>query len=346
MGLIKSIKGIFSNQPEAETKATPSQRRGNTANKVIQSATKQECVGNPDTHSAGKTDNQGQKDGVFPTNPIKVSSGFHDAWNGNEAWDKHRKTDAVKLYEQALAKGYGGDAGYEPWVHLGMYYREAKDWKNLKRILKVSPEFMRKQRWHVEGVRLVEANLGKMPNGWIDIGIGKTANENGGETWLKKYERLTETLPVFDFDVADNESKIRGEDVTALREFDLSLKRRLNEARDCEAKNDYRQAAEIYAEFVRNGYWKTEPYTRLMEIYRMAGLDDECRRLMKHAIDHFSQQRFWMRDRVIRLSYFHDCNAFVEKTINEGKRILYYDGLFDVYSPYPEIEEWQKQLGD
>ncbi len=338
---------ILSKKDKAEFQIGSPQRKGNTANKVTYDVPKQKGIGTDNTLKTGVSGNDTETKGtILNDSHLAKYPGIQLVWKGNRAWDNNSKEEAARLYEQALADGYFNGAGDKPFFNLGRYYMERKDWKNLKRILKVSPEFMRKQRWHVEGVRLVEANLGKMPNGWIDIGIGKTANENGGETWLKKYERLTETLPVFDFDVADNESKIRGEDVTALREFDLSLKRRLNEARDCEAKNDYRQAAEIYAEFVRNGYWKTEPYTRLMEIYRMAGLDDERRRLMKHAVDHFSQQRFWMRDRVIRLSYIYDCNAFVEKTINEGKRIPYYDGLFDVYSPYPEIEEWQKQLGD
>lgn len=298
--------------------------------------TPKQCIPKPDgtKHPGSSTDSPKQQ-------PEKVilSPGFHEAWEANQLWDKNKKAEAVKLYEQALALGFKDDD--KPFFHLGCYYMERKDWKKLKRILAITPNYMHRQRWYVEGQQLVEANLGKMPNGWIDIERDKTAN---GETWQEQYERMTSTFPLFDFD-GKYEDEIREEDVKALDEFTKGLKRKLREAQVLVARKDYRAAAELLAEFVRNGYWKPEPYDMLMDIYHIAGLEAERRRLAAHSIIHFSQLRDRQRNIILRYATAEGCRDRIEEYMDEGNFIYYGDGLFPMYSPYPETEKWQKLIG-
>ncbi len=346
MGLFRFIKDIInSTQSEEVARAASSANGGVTKhhaptrdipkrNAPIKGAPKQGIPKTDGTkHPVRSTDSPKQPEKVvFPP-------GYHESWQANQLWDKYKKTEAVKLYEQALALGFKDDD--KPFFHLGCYYMERKDWNNLKRILAITPDYMHRQRWYVEGQQLVETNLGKMPNGWIDIERDKTAN---GESWQEQYEHMTSAFPLFDFD-GKYEDEIREEDVKALDIFTKGLKRKLREAQDLVAKKDYRAAAELLAEFVRNGYWKPEPYDMLMDIYHIAGLEAERKRLAAHSTIHFSQLRDRQRNIILRYATAEGCRDRIEEYMDEGNSIYYGDGLFPMYSPYPETEKWQKLIG-
>ncbi len=291
--------------------------------------------------------NDAENQGVIPEKQTKPKAPAFPGWDaackGDEAWDKGRRGEAAQHYEQALAEGFNN--GDQHFWHLGIYYTERKDWENLKRILSVTPGYMLTQNWAVKGKRLLEENFGKMPNGWISIEADKTANGETTDTWLEKYERLISAFPQFDFDEGDNESKIKDEDRAALREFELELEKKKQAIEQLVDSKDYRQAATLSAEFIRNGYWKVWPYEALMEIYAKAGLLEERKRLAEHALTFFRARRDEMKRSAIWLAGQVDCSDFVAKMIKEGKRIAYYEGLFDVYNLYPETEKWSKLIG-
>ncbi len=329
MGFFSFIKDIINNsREEGLAKAASSiSRNGAKRSNTQPSGTKQSTS---PTNSALQS-KKIEEGNILPT-------GFNEAWQANQLWDKGKKAEAMKLYEQALTLGFKDDD--KPFFHLGCYYMERKDWNNLKRILAVTPDYMHRQRWYVEGLQLVEANLGKMPNGWISIERDKTAN---ADTWQEQFERMTSSFPQFDFD-GKYEDEIREEDVEALDDFTKGLRRKLGDAQDLIAKKDYRKAAEVLAEFMRNGYWKPEPYDMLMDIYHIAGLEVERKRLVAHAITHFSQLREVQRDKILCYAAAQDCRDTIEEYIDDGNPIYYGDGLFAMYSPYPETEKWQKLI--
>ena len=40
----------------------------------------------------------------------------------------------------------------------------------------------------------------------------------------------------------------------------------------------------------------------------------------------------------------YGAESFLAQRISEGKKITYYNGVFELYSPYTIIEEWEKRL--
>lgn len=329
------FRNLFGKDKEEVAKTSSSAKGDGTKRPVLQRDVITNNSSRPNT--ANRSNNSTQQRQSEVVNPILKG---WDAFNkGDELWDKGRKAEAVKHYEQAITEGYGNNDRH--YVHLGVYYTERKDWGNLKRILNICPRYMLTQNWVVDGKRLMEETIGKMPNGWIIIESDKTANV---ESWQEQYERMTSSFPQFDFD-GKYEDEIREEDVTALREFTKGLRRKQREAKDLIARKDYQSAAEQLAEFVSNGYWKPEPYEMLMDIYHKAGLETERKRLAEHALAHFTKIRAAQRDLILRYATAQDCRDKIEEYIDDGNPIYYGDGLFSMYSPYPETEKWQKLIG-
>ena len=46
-----------------------------------------------------------------------------------------------------------------------------------------------------------------------------------------------------------------------------------------------------------------------------------------------------MKTELLRLADKYDSTIYAEKCINEGKCVTYYDGIYDIYNPYPVVEE-------
>ena len=88
-----------------------------------------------------------------------------------------------------------------------------------------------------------------------------------------------------------------------------------------------------------NGYWNTDPYHRLLVIYRMANMRQAWTELRNHTCAYLDKQKAKQEQQVLALAQKQGCRDEIAQRIKEGKRIVYYDGLFDLYNPLPELEE-------
>ena len=86
------------------------------------------------------------------------------------------------------------------------------------------------------------------------------------------------------------------------------------------------------------------PYDRLIKIYSKAKLHEEEIRILKIGIEHFKQLREKRLAYVMHLAHKYHAVEFAQERINNGKKITYYNGLFELYNPFPIVEKWELRL--
>lgn len=104
------------------------------------------------------------------------------------------------------------------------------------------------------------------------------------------------------------------------------------------------QAVKLYEQMVAERYYMPSPYDRLIKIYSKAKLHEEEIRILKIGIEHFKQLREKRLTYVMYLAYKYHAVEFAQERINNGKKITYYNGLFELYNPFPIVEKWELRL--
>ena len=117
-------------------------------------------------------------------------------------------------------------------------------------------------------------------------------------------------------------------------------------AKVAEKSKDYITATNIYEELIANGYWKPEPYNRLLYIYDKAGLTNGIKELLVLAISFFENQQKKQKQELLRLADKYKSRAYAEAKINQGKTVAYFDGFFEIYMPFPDIDVWKRILAE
>ena len=124
------------------------------------------------------------------------------------------------------------------------------------------------------------------------------------------------------------------------------IENELRKAKVAEKSKDYITATNIYEELIANGYWKPEPYNRLLYIYDKAGLTKGVKELLVLAISFFENQQKKQKQELLRLADKYKSRAYAEAKINQGKTVAYFDGFFEIYMPFPDIDVWKRILAD
>lgn len=107
-----------------------------------------------------------------------------------------------------------------------------------------------------------------------------------------------------------------------------------------EADKNWAQAAICYEHLVVRRYWNPQPYTKLLTLYSKASLHASVKQKMQSlTINFFRDRREKMKAELLRLADKYDSTIYAEKCINEGECVTYYDGIYDIYNPYPVVEE-------
>ncbi|MDR1584052.1 MAG: hypothetical protein LBS55_12510, partial [Prevotellaceae bacterium] len=104
------------------------------------------------------------------------------------------------------------------------------------------------------------------------------------------------------------------------------------------------KAAVIYEQIVAEQYFMPNPYDRLIKIYSKAKLKFDEIRILKYAINHFSELRNRQKGYVIQLATKYGKLDFANEQINNDKKISYYGGAFELYNPYTIISKWKERL--
>lgn len=312
MGLFKTIKDIFSNGKGKETNTQENVSLPSSIN-VPQQSTKQPLV----------------MPGV--TEVIKARS-----------YLRANDTEQTKCqYERAVQKGYS--LNLEPYNWLLRHYTSKEQWNDAKRVLLLVPAKFSRDALVVEFREVIRQREDKLP---------KQANLHRNittqDTLANRYKSLIAQLPEFDFYTSGNDT-LFSEDAPVCRQIEdiiSHIENELRKAKVAEKSKDYITATNIYEELIANGYWKPEPYNRLLYIYDKAGLANGVKELLVLAISFFENQQKKQKQELLRLADKYKSRAYAEAKINQGKIVAYFDGFFEIYMPFPDIDVWKRILAD
>lgn len=312
MGLFKTIKDIFSNDKGKETNTQENVSLPSSIN-VLQQSIKQPLV----------------MPGV--TEVIKART-----------YLKANDTEQTKCqYEIAVQKGYS--LTLEPYNWLLRHYTSKEQWNDAKRVLLLVPAKFSKDALVVEFREVIRQREDKLP---------KQANLHRNittkDTLANRYKSLIAQLPEFDFYTNGNDT-LFSEDAPVCRQIEdiiSHIENELRKAKVAEKSKDYIYATNIYEELIANGYWKPEPYNRLLYIYDKAGLTSGVKELLVLAISFFENQQKKQKQELLRLADKYKSRAYAEAKINQGKTVAYFDGFFEIYMPFPDIDVWKRILAD
>lgn len=312
MGLFKKIKDIFSNDKGKETNTQENVSLPSSIN-VPQQSTKQPLV----------------MPGV--TEVIKART-----------YLKANDTEQAKCqYESAIQKGYS--LNLEPYNWLLRHYISKEQCSDAKRVLLLVPAKFSKDALVVEFREVIRQREDKLP---------KQANLHRNittkDTLANRYKSLIAQLPEFDFYTSGNDA-LFSEDAPMCHQIEYiisHIENELRKAKIAEKSKDYITATYIYEELISNGYWKPEPYNRLLYIYDKAGLTNDVRELLVLAISFFENLQKKKKQELLRLADKYKSRAYAEAKINQGKTVAYFDGFFEIYTPFPDIDVWKRILAD
>ena len=255
---------------------------------------------------------------------------------------KANDTEQTKCqYESAVQKGYS--LTLEPYNWLLRHYTSKEQWSDAKRVLLLVPAKFSQDALVVEFREVIRQREDKLP---------KQANLHRNittkDTLANRYKSLIAQLPEFDFYTSGNDA-LFSEDAPMCHQIEYiisHIENELRKAKVAEKSKDYITATNIYEELIANGYWKPEPYNRLLYIYDKAGLTNGVKELLVLAISFFENQQKKQKQELLRLADKYKSRAYAEAKINQGKTVAYFDGFFEIYMPFPDIDVWKRILAD
>ena len=312
MGLFKTIKDIFNNDKGKETN-------------------KKESVSLPSSMTAPQQ----------TTKQPFVVPGVVEVIKAREFLKANDTEQAKCQYESAAQKKYY--LNLEPYNWLLRHYGNKEQWNDAKRILSLVPAKFCKDSLIVEYREIIKQKEDKLPKQ-----ANFRRNIEDKATLSSRYKSLKAQLPEFDFYTSGNDA-LFSEDNPICSQIEAIISQTENElhkAKTAEKRKDYITATNIYEELIANGYWKPEPYNRLLCIYDKAGLTDGVKDLLVHAIDFFEKLQMEMEHELLRLANKYKSCAYAEAKINQGKTVVYFDGFFEIYMPFPDIDVWKRILAD
>ena len=162
------------------------------------------------------------------------------------------------------------------------------------------------------------------------------------DTYIYKLNELITSLPEFDFYNGDNDKDVSEDhpSVIAIRALQKEADEIMAHGELFEADKNWAQAAICYEHLVVRRYWNQQPYTKLLTLYSKASLHASVKQKMQSlTINFFRDRREKMKVELLRLADKYDSTIYAEKCINEGECVTYYDGIYDIYNPYPVVEE-------
>ena len=223
------------------------------------------------------------------------------------------------------------------------HYGSKEQWSDAKRILSLVPVKFCKDALITEFREIIRQREDKLP---------KRANFHRNiaakDTLANRYKGLIAQLPEFDFYTSGNDA-LFSEEAPICRQIEdiiSHVEEELRKAKVAEKNKDYITATNIYEELIANGYWEPEPYNRLLCIYDKAGLKDCVKELLILAIDFFERLQKEQVQELLRLADKYKSRAYAEVKINQGKTVVYFDGFFEIYMPFPDIDVWKRILAD
>jgi hypothetical protein len=172
----------------------------------------------------------------------------------------------------------------------------------------------------------------------------KFSRIGGGRTFATRFELAKSRFPEYDFYTGDVEQSKIDEAKEALDSVFGDVQVFLEKGYQAETIQNYEAAAAIYEQLVCNEYWEADVYKRLMSIYKRAGMIQAYNSLLRYSYKFFKNKRDNDRENVLKLARKYEQSRWTERQIAGGYRIGYFDGIFDLYNPYPYVEIWRDEV--
>jgi hypothetical protein len=191
-----------------------------------------------------------------------------------------------------------------------------------------------------------------LPENQISLPENSTQYTVKGTPLGIQYEQIIKSLPEFDFYNGNTHllpnrhqefvtNPKQGQAIWKIQNLFNSL---LVDAQRKEDDGYLDEATIIYEQIVSERYYLSAPYDRLIKIYSKSKLTHEEKRVLELAINHFTKLRDRQKEYVLYLAEKYGKLDFAKDYIDNGKKITYYGGAFELYNPYPIIETWKKRL--
>lgn len=269
--------------------------------------------------------------------------------------------DAIQVYIESVTYGeQDGRLSLNNYAHdIGrviILYGKTKQKENqikfLKRVISKYPDCRDAGKW---AERLSKLTSNKSIN-VTEIRPSDIRIQQGSIPTLgKQLQVFKENLPRFNFycDMPEGmqtleylfvRKPVPFEKSVELRKYRELFESIISEAKIAENEKNLKRAIESYEKLVAEEYEGKEPYERLMILYKKMGWYEEEKRIIKHAISFFSQLRERQIKNVICLAKEYGMESKAEEYIDEGKKIYYYGGAFELYNPFPAVERWKERL--
>lgn len=261
--------------------------------------------------------------------------------NEGIALEKDGKEDeAIAVYEQNVARKSKARHSYD---RLLVLYKKRKDKDNELRIAKVASSVFPQEAKYKNRLELLlggnETQDVKLPTEAIKC----DPDVKHGDIFA---QRIMD-LPEFDYYNNGNSSnayKVDSKCLAPIWEIQRYFKNLFEAAELAESKKDYENAAMIYEQIVGEHYWMPSAYDRLVKIYAKAKLKDAEIRVLNEGIAFFTDLRERRLEYVRHLARKYNSTDFLEERVRSGGKITYFNGVFELYNPFPIVEKWKERL--
>lgn len=169
----------------------------------------------------------------------------------------------------------------------------------------------------------------------------------------EKISLIKDELPEFNFyyDLSDESSEtfypidIPREKIDKFFELKNEINKLIYLGKISENEGDFKTAIEVYRKIIIEEVEETFPYERLIIIYsKLKWLKEEIE-IIEDAISFFRSLKNKQLKHVKSLAEKFNMTHKVEEYISQDKKIFYFKGKFELYTPHTSMfEKWEKRL--
>lgn len=209
---------------------------------------------------------------------------------------------------------------------------------------------------NVESWRLYLSKINKVnikPKETLILPNDITKQAKNNPSLGERISLIKDELPEFNFyyDLPEESSEsfyaidIPREKITTIFELKNEINKLINQGKIAENERDLKTAIETYRKIIVEEVEDPFPYERLMIIYsKLKWLKMEIN-IIEETISFFSILKSKQLKHVTDLAEKYNMSHKVEERISQDKKIYYYDGKFELYSPHKSrLAKWEKRL--
>jgi tetratricopeptide (TPR) repeat protein len=272
---------------------------------------------------------------------------------------ENKFVEAISLYLNSIEEGENSkrlninNYAYDI-ERVIILYSKTKQKAELKRFLeekiKMYPDYRDSKKW---AVRLSKLNNEKKNKEVLISPNDIIPQKAGNPTIGQKINKFKQKMPEFNFyynllensDTLNYNHNVPFEYFKKLREYRESFEAIKSLAKIAENEGDYKKAIEAYKKMIIEEYEGPEPYERLMIIYAKLKWVEEEKKIVEQAIKFYSDLKEIQLNNVLSLAKKYNMTDKAMEYINQGKKIFYYGGAFELYNPQSSrLEKWNKRL--